>query len=75
MRMDIVAEGIETEREVETLLGLGAQLGQGFFLARPRRLADREAAAAARRPSGAHDQPTALSAAQVSRSGADSRQE
>ncbi|HEY3263535.1 MAG TPA: EAL domain-containing protein [Actinomycetota bacterium] len=75
MRMDIVAEGIETEREVETLLGLGAQLGQGFFLARPRRLADREAAAAARRPSGAHDRPTALSAAQVSRSGADSRQE
>ncbi len=35
MRMDIVAEGIETEAELETLLALGAGLGQGFFLARP----------------------------------------
>jgi EAL domain-containing protein (putative c-di-GMP-specific phosphodiesterase class I)/CheY-like chemotaxis protein len=35
MRMDIVAEGIETKAELETLLGLGAHLGQGFFLARP----------------------------------------
>jgi EAL domain-containing protein (putative c-di-GMP-specific phosphodiesterase class I) len=35
MRMDIVAEGIETEAELATLVGLGARLGQGFFLARP----------------------------------------
>jgi EAL domain-containing protein (putative c-di-GMP-specific phosphodiesterase class I)/CheY-like chemotaxis protein len=35
MRTDIVAEGIETEDELETLLGLGARLGQGFYLARP----------------------------------------
>jgi EAL domain-containing protein (putative c-di-GMP-specific phosphodiesterase class I)/DNA-binding NarL/FixJ family response regulator len=35
MRMEIVAEGIETEAELETLLGLGARLGQGFYLARP----------------------------------------
>jgi EAL domain-containing protein (putative c-di-GMP-specific phosphodiesterase class I)/DNA-binding NarL/FixJ family response regulator len=35
MRMDIVAEGIETQAELETLLALGARLGQGFFLARP----------------------------------------
>jgi EAL domain-containing protein (putative c-di-GMP-specific phosphodiesterase class I)/CheY-like chemotaxis protein len=75
MRMDIVAEGIETERELETLLGLGAQLGQGFFLARPRRLTHREAPVAARGPSGAHDRAASLSAAQVSRPGADSRQE
>jgi len=75
MRMDIVAEGIETERELETLLGLGAQLGQGFFLARPRRLTHREAPVATRGPSDAHDQAASLSAAQVSRSGADSRQE
>jgi EAL domain-containing protein (putative c-di-GMP-specific phosphodiesterase class I)/CheY-like chemotaxis protein len=35
MRIDIVAEGIETEDELETLLTLGARLGQGFYLARP----------------------------------------
>jgi EAL domain-containing protein (putative c-di-GMP-specific phosphodiesterase class I)/CheY-like chemotaxis protein len=38
MRMDVVAEGIETARELETLHGLGAHLGQGFFLARPQPL-------------------------------------
>jgi two-component system response regulator DesR len=35
MRMDIVAKGIDTQAELETLLGRGARLGQGFFLARP----------------------------------------
>jgi len=33
--MQIVAEGIETEAELDTLLGLGVLYGQGFFLARP----------------------------------------
>jgi EAL domain-containing protein (putative c-di-GMP-specific phosphodiesterase class I) len=31
----IVAEGIETESELEALRGLGVAFGQGFFLARP----------------------------------------
>lgn len=31
----IIAEGIETTGELETLIGLGITLGQGFFLARP----------------------------------------
>ncbi len=35
----IVAEGIETERELETLRGLGIDLGQGYFLGRPMDLA------------------------------------
>jgi EAL domain-containing protein (putative c-di-GMP-specific phosphodiesterase class I)/CheY-like chemotaxis protein len=35
MRIQIVAEGIETPAELETLLGLGAGFGQGFYLARP----------------------------------------
>ena len=35
MGMQIVAEGIETEAELDTLLGLGVRYGQGFFLARP----------------------------------------
>ncbi len=35
MGVDIVAEGIETEAELHTLLELGARYGQGFFLARP----------------------------------------
>lgn len=39
MRIEIVAEGIETEAELETLLALGARYGQGFFLARPAPLA------------------------------------
>jgi EAL domain-containing protein (putative c-di-GMP-specific phosphodiesterase class I)/DNA-binding NarL/FixJ family response regulator len=45
MRMDIVAEGIESEDELETLLALGASLGQGFYLARPAPLPRREPAA------------------------------
>jgi EAL domain-containing protein (putative c-di-GMP-specific phosphodiesterase class I)/CheY-like chemotaxis protein len=49
MRMDIVAEGIETEEELETLLALGARLGQGFYLARPAPIArDGRVAQAAR---------------------------
>jgi EAL domain-containing protein (putative c-di-GMP-specific phosphodiesterase class I)/CheY-like chemotaxis protein len=75
MRMDIVAEGIETERELETLLGLGARLGQGFFLGRPRRLArPREASVPDRGPSAPPERTAALST-QVSRSAADPRQE
>jgi EAL domain-containing protein (putative c-di-GMP-specific phosphodiesterase class I) len=31
----VIAEGIETEAELETLRGLGATLGQGYYLARP----------------------------------------
>jgi EAL domain-containing protein (putative c-di-GMP-specific phosphodiesterase class I)/CheY-like chemotaxis protein len=31
----VIAEGIETPAELDTLRGLGATLGQGFFLARP----------------------------------------
>jgi EAL domain-containing protein (putative c-di-GMP-specific phosphodiesterase class I) len=33
--MTIVAEGIETEGELEALRTLGVQYGQGFYLARP----------------------------------------
>jgi EAL domain-containing protein (putative c-di-GMP-specific phosphodiesterase class I)/CheY-like chemotaxis protein len=35
MGMTIVAEGIETQRELDTLLELGVRFGQGFFLAEP----------------------------------------
>jgi EAL domain-containing protein (putative c-di-GMP-specific phosphodiesterase class I)/AmiR/NasT family two-component response regulator len=35
----VIAEGIETEAELETLRGLGATLGQGYYLARPREAA------------------------------------
>lgn len=31
----IIAEGIETKDELETLLQLGVEIGQGYFLARP----------------------------------------
>jgi EAL domain-containing protein (putative c-di-GMP-specific phosphodiesterase class I) len=34
----IVAEGIETEGELDTLRSLGCPIGQGFFLGRPSRL-------------------------------------
>jgi EAL domain-containing protein (putative c-di-GMP-specific phosphodiesterase class I)/DNA-binding NarL/FixJ family response regulator len=33
--MDVVAEGIETEGELETLRALGVETGQGFLLGRP----------------------------------------
>ncbi len=35
MGMTIVAEGIETEAELDSLLAIGVQHGQGFFLAMP----------------------------------------
>lgn len=31
----LIAEGIETKKELETLIKLGVQYGQGFYLARP----------------------------------------
>lgn len=33
--ISIIAEGIETEEEMETLIQLGVQYGQGFFIQRP----------------------------------------
>jgi EAL domain-containing protein (putative c-di-GMP-specific phosphodiesterase class I)/FixJ family two-component response regulator len=33
--LSAVAEGVETQREWEMLLGLGCKLGQGYFIARP----------------------------------------
>jgi EAL domain-containing protein (putative c-di-GMP-specific phosphodiesterase class I)/ActR/RegA family two-component response regulator len=35
MEMEIIAEGIETKEELDTLLELGVRYGQGFFLAKP----------------------------------------
>ncbi|MEX2275848.1 MAG: EAL domain-containing protein [Actinomycetota bacterium] len=35
MDIAIVAEGIETQAELDTLLSLGVQFGQGYFLAHP----------------------------------------
>ncbi len=35
MAMTIVAEGIETEAALQTLVGLGVRYGQGFHIARP----------------------------------------
>lgn len=35
MEMAVVAEGIETQAELDTLLSLGVGFGQGFFLAKP----------------------------------------
>lgn len=32
---EVVAEGIETAEELQTLTDLGIQYGQGFYLARP----------------------------------------
>lgn len=39
MGMVIVAEGIETQRELDTLLELGVRFGQGYYLAEPGPLA------------------------------------
>jgi EAL domain-containing protein (putative c-di-GMP-specific phosphodiesterase class I)/AmiR/NasT family two-component response regulator len=39
MEMTIVAEGIETAEELETLISLGVPFGQGFYLAEPGPLA------------------------------------
>ena len=33
--MEVVAEGIETEAELDTLRALGVETGQGFLLGRP----------------------------------------
>jgi len=33
--MTIVAEGIETDAELQTLIELGVRYGQGYFLAQP----------------------------------------
>ncbi len=33
--ISLIAEGIETEQEMETLIGLGVQYGQGFFIQYP----------------------------------------
>ena len=33
--LDVVAEGIETQEQIETLQELGCELGQGFLFARP----------------------------------------
>ncbi len=35
----MTVEGLETEQSVELVTGLGAQLGQGYVLARPMELA------------------------------------
>jgi EAL domain-containing protein (putative c-di-GMP-specific phosphodiesterase class I) len=35
MGIDLIAEGIETERELESVRGLGVTLGQGYLIARP----------------------------------------
>jgi EAL domain-containing protein (putative c-di-GMP-specific phosphodiesterase class I) len=34
-RMDVVAEGIETEAQLAALLQRGASVGQGYLMARP----------------------------------------
>jgi EAL domain-containing protein (putative c-di-GMP-specific phosphodiesterase class I) len=35
LRMEVVAEGIETKRQLEILRSLGCQLGQGYLFSRP----------------------------------------
>jgi diguanylate cyclase (GGDEF)-like protein len=40
LELDVVAEGIETERQVAALVLLGCHLGQGFLLGRPTTLED-----------------------------------
>jgi predicted signal transduction protein with EAL and GGDEF domain len=37
-RMEVVAEGIETETQRQALLDLGCELGQGYFFAKPQSL-------------------------------------
>jgi EAL domain-containing protein (putative c-di-GMP-specific phosphodiesterase class I) len=34
--VDVIAEGIETQEQASALLALGCDLGQGFYLGRPR---------------------------------------
>lgn len=40
LRIDVIAEGVETARQAEILLALGVPVQQGFFYARPMRAAD-----------------------------------
>jgi EAL domain-containing protein (putative c-di-GMP-specific phosphodiesterase class I) len=40
MGMAVVAEGIESQAELDTLLELGVVVGQGFFLAEPSPVGD-----------------------------------
>jgi EAL domain-containing protein (putative c-di-GMP-specific phosphodiesterase class I) len=49
----IIAEGIEEAAQADRLRGLGCELGQGFFFARPVEAAAIEAAMAAERPAAA----------------------
>lgn len=35
LKMDAIAEGIETQQQVQTLQSLGCEYGQGYFFARP----------------------------------------
>lgn len=39
MNMSVIAEGVETEKQLETLSNLGCQYGQGYYFAKP---ADRD---------------------------------
>jgi EAL domain-containing protein (putative c-di-GMP-specific phosphodiesterase class I) len=39
MGITIVAEGLETQPQIDTLRALGVRLGQGFLLGRPGSLA------------------------------------
>jgi diguanylate cyclase (GGDEF)-like protein len=48
--LEVIAEGIEQPRQVERLRELGCELGQGYYLGRPAKVADIDAALAARRP-------------------------
>jgi EAL domain-containing protein (putative c-di-GMP-specific phosphodiesterase class I) len=40
MGIDLIAEGIETERELESVRSLGVTLGQGYLIARPGHVVD-----------------------------------
>lgn len=42
-RMEVVAEGIETEAQRQALIALGCELGQGYLFARPAPLVPRQA--------------------------------
>jgi EAL domain-containing protein (putative c-di-GMP-specific phosphodiesterase class I) len=46
---EVVAEGIETPAELDTLRTLGIRWGQGFYLGRPAPLAEAEATSVAAR--------------------------
>lgn len=55
MRLNVVAEGIETAAQARTVAELGCEFGQGFLFSRP--LAPAEAAAFARAHPAGHDRP------------------